>query len=109
MLTCSKKGCGKRAEKVVKLHLFCEGFDDPAEIYTTIFACSEEHQTDDGDIRYLIERNWELLAVGFVQHHFPEPELERTLLAWFPIEDYEEFLRQHAGADGSAKRVVTIN
>ncbi len=109
MFICSKKDCGKRAEKVVKLNLFCKGFDLPAEVYTTIFACSEDHQTDDGDIRYFLEHNWELLSVGFVQRHFPEPELERTLLAWFPIEDYEEFLRQYAGVDGSAKKMVTIN
>lgn len=106
---CSKKSCNKSATQVVKLHLYCEEYELPAEVFTSIFSCCEEHQAPDADIRYFFEHNWELLSVGFAQRGFPEPVFERTMLAWMPIEDYEEYLRQHDGDDPSSKKVVTIN
>lgn len=105
---CSKKGCDKSANEVVKLLLFCEGFDEPAEVFATIFACSEEHQAPYGDIRQFFEHNWEILATGFEIRQLPRPILEKTLMAWTSVEDYEEYLRQRDGDDPSSRKVVTI-
>lgn len=109
MSTCSKKGCNENAEHVVKLLLFTENCTTPAEVFATIFACSEEHQAPDGDIRYFFENNWEVLATGFEQRGLPRPVLELTQFAWLSIEEYEEFQRLHAGADDKSKKIVTIN
>ena len=108
-ISASKKDCGKAAEQIVKLLLFCEGFDTPAEMFASIYACCDEHQAPDGDIRYFFERNWEALVVGFVQRGYQPPVKEKTSFAWLPIEEWEEFQRQHAGADPSSRKVVTIN
>lgn len=109
MFTCTKKGCGKNAQQVVKLLLFTKNCTTPAEVFASIFTCSEEHQTSDGDIRYFFENNWEVLATGFEQRGLPRPILDLTQLAWVPIEEYEEFQRQHAGAEEKSKKIVTIN
>jgi hypothetical protein len=109
MLTCTKKGCDKSATTVVKLLLFTENCTTPAEVFATIAACCEEHQTADGDIRLFFESNWEILATGFEQRGFPRPVLELTQFGWLPVEDYEEFQRQHDGADAKSKKLVTIN
>lgn len=109
MVTCTKKGCDKDATTIVKLLLFCEGYNSPAEVFATIAACCEEHQTSDGDIRMFFESNWEILATGFEQRHLPRPTLELTQFAWLPIEEYGEFQRQHAGADANSKKIVTVN
>lgn len=109
MFTCTKKGCDKSATQVVKLLLFVEKCTTPAEVFATIFACSEEHQIPDGDIRLFFENNWEVLATGFEQRGLPRPILDLTQLAWMPIEEYEEFQQQCAGADEKSKKIVTIN
>jgi hypothetical protein len=98
MFRCSKKGCGKNATSVVALKIYCGDIEIPAEVFATIFACSEEHQAPNGDIRLFFTRNWETLATGFEIQRIPRPILEKTEMAWVSIQDYEEYLREHAGA-----------
>jgi hypothetical protein len=106
---CSRIGCDEPAKEVVKLLLFTKNATIPAEVFASIYACSEEHKAPDGDIHYFFKHNWALLEVAFAQRGFDPPILEKTLIAWLPIEDLEEFRREHAGADQKQKGIVTIN
>jgi hypothetical protein len=109
MPICSKMGCDKEATEVIKLHVFTATSGTPAEIFASIYACSEEHKAPDNDICYFFEQNWELLCVGFQQRGFRPPVLKKTQFAWLPIEEFEEFKKLHAKTDEGPKGFVHIN
>ena len=106
---CSKKGCDKGAKSVVALKIYCEGCERPAEVFATIYACSDEHRAPDADIGNFFKHNWEKIAVGFAQQGIPRPILEQTEFSWIDIEDYEEYLRQHVGADPGSTKVTRVH
>jgi hypothetical protein len=109
MPVCSKIGCDKEATQVIKLHVFTATSGTPAEIFASIYACSEEHKAPEDDICRFFEKHWETLIVGFQQRGFQAPVLEKTEFAWLPIEEYLEFQRLYAEADGKSKGFVHIN
>jgi hypothetical protein len=106
---CSRKGCGKSAKSVVALKIYCEGCEKPAEVFATIYACSDEHRAPDSDIGAFFTHNWEKVTVGFMQHGVPRPIRELTEFSWVDIEDYEEYLRQHAGAAPGSTKVTRVH
>ena len=109
MYKCTKKRCKKDATEAVKLHVYAAESLGPGEIYPSIFACCEKHRVSDGELHQLFRTNWETICVVFEQRGFPVPILERTEFAWVPIEDYEDFQRQHELAPGQFKQIAAVN
>ena len=109
MPACSKNGCKKDATQTIKLLLYAQGHGEPAHFFVSLFACSEDHQTSDGELRKFLEQNWEVLATAFEQRGFPRPILKKTQVAWVPIQDWEEFHRQFENAEDNRKHTAWKN
>lgn len=109
MPQCSTEGCKKDAKEVIKLLLFADGYSEPAQLFATLFACSEEHKAPDGELHKFFAAQWEFLAVGFAQRGYPAPVLEKTQFAWVPVEDWVEFQRQFDGTEDNRKVVAWKN
>jgi len=109
MTKCTKEGCDQDAKYIIKLHLFADGFESPAEVFATICACSEEHKISDGEIHLFFRSSWEILAAGFEVRGLPRPILQKTEFAWGDIEEDEEYKRLCDVADPSFKKDVQVN
>ena len=109
MFTCTKEGCDEDATHIVRLKVGVEGSEEPAEVFASIYACSEEHRASDGDIHLFFRNTWEVLVAGFEVHHLPRPIIEKTEFAWVPMAEWEQFKKDYAAADGACKGRIWSN
>ena len=96
MPKCCKTECEKDGTLTLKLLLFAPTGDAYATAYMQMPVC-EDHKMSEEAVRHTLMNNWEKICVGFDHVGHQKPVLARTMWAWVPWEEAEDFYKQNLG------------